>query len=73
MVSIVKVLEEIPAHSLDLTSDYERIKNYALEQKKGKVMEKWIVEKLPDTFISIDGRYKSCQFDVDWNKQALTK
>ncbi|MCU7575416.1 peptidylprolyl isomerase [Riemerella anatipestifer] len=73
VVSIVKVLEEIPAHSLDLTSDYERIKNYALEQKKGKVMEKWIVEKLPDTFISIDGRYKSCQFDVDWNKQALTK
>ncbi|MDR7770315.1 peptidylprolyl isomerase [Riemerella anatipestifer] len=73
VVSIIKVLEEIPAHTLDIATDYERIKNYALEQKKGKVMEKWIVEKLPDTFISIDGRYKSCQFDVDWNKQALTK
>ncbi|WKS95830.1 peptidylprolyl isomerase [Riemerella columbina] len=72
-VSIIKIVEEIPSHTLDLSTDYERIKAYALERKKGDIVEKWIAQKLPDTFISIDNRYKDCQFKTDWNKQSLVK
>ncbi|WP_026315669.1 peptidylprolyl isomerase [Riemerella columbina] len=72
-VSLLKVIKEIPSHTLDLSTDYERIKEYALNKKRGEVVEKWIDQRLPDTFISIDNRYKDCKFKTDWNKQALTK
>lgn len=72
-VTILKIINEIPSHTLDLSTDYERIKTYALDRKKGELVEKWIAQQLPETFISIDNRYKDCQFKTDWNKQSLTK
>lgn len=67
-VNIIRVNEEIPAHQLDIATDYERIKNAALQQKKGKEVEKWVKEKLQDTFISINERYNGCSFTSDWTK-----
>lgn len=72
-VVLVKVNEVIPAHQLDITTDYERIKSLALNKKKGEMVEKWVNEKLPTTFISIDNRYRDCRFKTNWNKGALTK
>ncbi|MDO5615222.1 MAG: peptidylprolyl isomerase [Cruoricaptor ignavus] len=68
VVTIVKVNEEIPAHQLDIVTDYERIKNMALERKKSQIVEKWVKEKLPDTFISINSRYDNCTFKTSWKK-----
>ena len=68
-VNIVKVNEVIPSHRLDVATDYERIKNMALERKKGQLVEKWVKEKLPDTFISINDRYNNCTFKTNWNKR----
>ena len=72
-VVLVKVNDVIPAHQLDITTDYERIRNLALNKKKGEMVEKWVNEKLPNTFISIDNRYKDCQFKTNWNKTAITQ
>lgn len=69
-VSLIKVNDLIPAHQLTLETDYDRIKNLALNKKKGEIVEKWVKEKLPTTFISIDDRYKNCSFKTNWNKQA---
>lgn len=68
VVSIVKVDEIIAAHQLDLVTDYDRIKQMALNKKKNEMVEKWVKEKLPDVFISINNRYKDCTFKTDWRK-----
>lgn len=73
VVTLMKVNDVIPQHSLDLNTDFERIKTFALEKKKGEVLEKWVKENLPDTFISINNRYKDCQFKTDWSKNAIIK
>jgi peptidyl-prolyl cis-trans isomerase SurA len=73
MVTLMKVNDIIPQHSLDLATDFERIKGFALEKKKGEALEKWVKENLPDTFISINNRYKDCHFKTDWNKAAIIK
>lgn len=70
-VNLVRVNEVIPAHQLDINTDYERIKALALNKKKNEMVEKWVNEKLPETFISIDNRYDSCSFKTNWNKEAL--
>lgn len=68
-VSLLRIEDVIPAHQLDLATDYERIKSLALNNKKNQVVEKWTKEQLPDTFISIDKRYDSCGFKAKWEKK----
>lgn len=70
VVSIVKIDDVIAAHQLDITTDYDRIKQMALNKKKNEMVEKWVKEKLPNVFISINSRYKDCAFKTDWRKSA---
>lgn len=72
-VTIVKVDDVIAAHQLDISTDYDRIKQLALNKKKNEMVEKWVKEKLPNIFISINDRYKNCVFKTDWRKTADTK
>ena len=72
-VVLMKVNDIIPEHSLDIATDFERIKSFALNKKKNEVLEKWVKENLADTFISLDNRYKDCKFKTDWNKAAIVK
>src|SRR5690606_14979825 len=44
-VSIVKVDDVIAAHQLDIATDYDRIKQMALNKKKNEMVEKWVKEK----------------------------
>ena len=73
IVSIVKVDDVIAAHQLDIVTDYDRIKQLALNKKKNEMVEKWVKEKLPNVFISINDRYKDCVFKTDWRKSTETK
>lgn len=59
-VEIVQIDDMIPAHQLSLETDYNRIKTMALNKAKNEKVEKWIKEKIPSVFISIDDRYKEC-------------
>lgn len=72
-IVLMKVNDIIPQHPLELSTDFERVKSFALNKKKGEVLDKWVKEQLPDTFISIDNRYKDCSFKIDWQKSALIK
>jgi len=73
VVKIVKVEDVIPAHKITLETDYDRIKQMALNKKKGEMVEKFVNSKLPTTFISIDSRYDSCQFKSSWKKDSIKK
>ena len=70
VVSIVKIDDVIAAHQLDIATDYDKIKQMALNKKKNEMVEKWVKEKLPNVFISINNRYKDCTFKTDWRKST---
>lgn len=72
-VTIVKVDDVIAAHQLDIATDYNRIKQMALNKKKNEMVEKYVKERLPNVFISINDRYKSCVFKTDWRKTTDNK
>ncbi len=73
VVSIIKIDDVIAAHQLDITTDYDRIKQMALNKKKNETLEQWVKERLPNIFISINDRYKSCTFKTDWRKTTASK
>ena len=39
---------------MNLHDDYSKISQFALEEKKAKSMEKWMMAKLPTYFINVD-------------------
>lgn len=73
VVKIIKIEDEIPSHKITLETDYDRIKQLALNKKRNEMVEKFVNSKLPTTFISIDGRYDSCSFKGNWKKESLKK
>lgn len=59
-VAIIRVNEIIPAHKLNLDSDYNRIREYALSKKQNEVIERWVNDNIGKVYISIDKRYQDC-------------
>lgn len=64
---IVKVTKKIPAHKANLTDDYDRISNAALEAAKAKKIIEWSNRMVKTTYIRISDDYKDCpNFKVNW-------
>lgn len=73
VVKIIRIDDVIPAHQITLETDYDRVKQMALNKRRNEMVEKFINSKLPTTFVSIDGRYDQCDFKANWKKDSLKK
>ena len=47
-------------HQADLKQDYGKIQQAALEQKKASYTEKWVLDKLRSTFLSVGPMLGDC-------------
>ena len=66
---IVKLNNEIPAHTANLKDDYQALYNVTFMNARTKAYEKWIREKIKTTYIRISDEYKSCAFlNTGWLK-----
>jgi peptidyl-prolyl cis-trans isomerase SurA len=60
-VRIVHLKSRSTPHRMNLQDDYSKIAQFALEEKKAKVMEKWIQNKLETYYVKIDpGTAEEC-------------
>jgi peptidyl-prolyl cis-trans isomerase SurA len=59
-VRIVHYKSRSEPHRLNMKDDYSRIAQMATEEKKQKVLEKWMKEKVPTYYIMIDDEIKTC-------------
>ncbi len=64
---LIKLTKKIPAHTANLTDDYDRIYNAALESAKTKKIVDWCNRMVRTTYIRIADEYKDCpNFEVNW-------
>lgn len=61
-VAVIRIKEIHPEHIANLNSDFRRIKEMALEQKRSKVIDEWIRSRQKQTHIEINERYRDCNF-----------
>jgi peptidyl-prolyl cis-trans isomerase SurA len=47
-------------HKADLRQDYGKIQKAALEQKKSEYTERWVMERIKATFLSVNDIYQDC-------------
>jgi len=73
VVRIIKLNNSIPAHKYSLDSDYDRIKKFAIQKKQQDILEKWVKEKIPSTFITVGKDYRNCNYTIDWLNEGDLK
>ncbi len=63
---LVTVVKRNPEHKANLTDDYDRIYNAALENAKQEKIFDWAQKTIKNTYIHIDNDYKDCNFRLKW-------
>lgn len=53
-------------HKANLTEDYSRIQQAALQKKKSDKMQEWIDDKAPTYYIKVAPEYQQCDVIKDW-------
>ena len=69
MFKIMLLKSRTDAHTADLSEDYVKIKNLAIQKKKTELIEKWANEVIDDTYIKINNDYSDCLFKSNWAKK----
>jgi len=57
---LVQLISRSKPHKADLKQDYNKIQSAALEQKKAEFSERWVLEKLRTTYLSVGDLYEKC-------------
>ena len=57
---LVQLQSRSKPHKADLKQDYNKIQSAALEQKKGEFTERWVLDKLRTTYLSVCDLYRDC-------------
>jgi len=70
VVAIVKVKSKVENHKANLTDDYQMLKTFYESKKKQEFLNKWIIKKQKETYISIDPAWQNCTFQYPgWIKK----
>ena len=65
---IVQLNKKVEAHTANLTDDYDKIYNAALEEAKNNKVKEWAQRQIKNTYIRIADGYRDCDFQLDWVK-----
>jgi peptidyl-prolyl cis-trans isomerase SurA len=66
---IITVNKRYKEHKADFAQDYMKIKELALRDKQLTAIAKWQKEKIADTYIKINGKFKDCSYESNWLKK----
>jgi peptidyl-prolyl cis-trans isomerase SurA len=68
VLRFVKLNQTIPAHKINLETDYARLKNLTINTKRQETVMKWVGEQINDTFVKIHNEFDECEFRLNWRK-----
>jgi len=65
VVAIVKLKSRIEGHKASLSEDYQALKEMVEDEKREEILDKWVVQKIKDTYIRINDNWKNCDFQTE--------
>ncbi len=69
MYKFILIKSKTDSHIANLAIDYVKIKDLALQKKKQETIDEWANDKIGDTYIKINEKYKDCNFKNNWTKK----
>jgi len=67
---IIKLLTRTEPHRASLKTDYARIQEAALQQKKAGYMENWMLSKIGSAYVFLTDEYAQCPSMEKWQKDS---
>ena len=65
---LIKLNNKIDEHKANVVDDFDLLKEYALANKKQKVLEKWVIDNINDTYINLSKDLSVCSCYNKWTK-----
>ena len=65
---LIKLNNKIDEHKANVVDDFDLLKEYALANKKQKVLEKWVSDNINDTYINLSKDLSVCSCYNEWTK-----
>lgn len=66
---VAKQKSRVEMHRATITEDFQTMKNIVLAKRKEEFIKDWIKDKIKNTYIRINDRYKNCNFEYQgWVK-----
>lgn len=63
---IIQLRSETEPHQANLEQDYSKIQAVALQEKKGRLMDEWLMKRLGKTYLRVDGNFANCPQADRW-------
>lgn len=63
---VVKLTKKVPTHKANLTDDYDKLYNAALQTAKNEKVLDWAAKMIKNTYIRINDDFKTCTFKLNW-------
>lgn len=65
---IIKLISETEPHRANMQDDYQALQNMASQKLSAENMDRWVKQKISDTFIKVNVEYQKCDFSYPWLK-----
>jgi peptidyl-prolyl cis-trans isomerase SurA len=69
VVAIIKLKSRVEGHRATITEDFQVMKDVVLSKQREKMLDEWVANKLKNTYVRMNDRYKDCKFQYQgWVK-----
>tara|TARA_B100000963_G_scaffold249102_1_gene218139 strand:+ start:2487 stop:3875 length:1389 start_codon:yes stop_codon:yes gene_type:complete len=66
---LIKISNRFEEHVADYSKDFLKIKDLAMKEKQLSTIQKWMNEKIEETYISVNQDSRDCNFSNRWLKK----
>ena len=63
---VIRLNNKIESHKANVSDDFDKLKEYALVNKKQTVIDKWVTDKIPSTYIELSEDLSVCSCYKKW-------
>jgi peptidyl-prolyl cis-trans isomerase SurA len=57
---LIYYLQRVPPHQANLKDDYQKLAQYALNEKKGRLLDEWFKRAKDEVYVDLDPSYNYC-------------
>ena len=69
VAAIIKLINRIDGHRAKITEDFQTMQEVVMQKESEKKLHDWVVNKIKNTYVRMNDRYKDCDFEYQgWIK-----
>lgn len=62
VVAIIKLKSRVESHRATVRDDFQVLKDVVLSKQREKTLDEWVANKIKNTYVRMNERYKDCQY-----------